>query len=1049
MKMDLSGDWGFALDPDRRGIEERWFKDQLAGEIKLPGSTDELKVGERILGTDTFRLNREYKYIGVAWYQREIEVPEAWRGKRITLFLERCMWGTKLWLNDSLIGSENSLCTPHIYEIGTSVAPGKYLLTIRVDNSAQVDLGTWSHGWSEEVQTIWNGIIGAIELRASDLVFMNRLQVYPDVPSRKVKVKSQIVNLSGSPVSGTLDLCLGTSKESVVAVIRETFSSGNQSMDIETEIGLGDSMHLWDEFEPNLYTLSSGFEASNPAVERTYKDQMEIRFGMRDFSAEGPQFALNGNKVLLRGTHDAGNFPLTGYPSMDKEDWLRIYRIGKSYGLNHFRFHSWCPPLAAFEAADEVGIILQPELPLFGNETPPIGKDANRDDFLHRELDRILDEYGNHPSFCLMCMGNELRGDYRLLENWVNYGRQKDPRHLYASVANNAAEPREGIKPGPADQYYVAHEARVDGKRIVRRCELTFNAERPETASDYGYTLHDISVPTISHEVGQWAVYPDYNEITKYTGVLRPHNLEVFRKSLGSKGMLDQSELFKKASGALSVLLYREEIEKSLRTPNYGGFQLLDIHDYPGQGTSLVGWLDAFWDSKGLIEPERFRRFCAPVVLLLRMKQRVFTNLEVFVAEVDVANYSRSIIDNVQLTWSITDAARNERASGVLTGKSAGQGEVARIGSISVPLEGVSKAERFTIEVAMLGTDIANDWSFWVYPSSADLTLPSGVVVTDHWDTAEEMLKNGRSVLFLAIHARGSETASFTPPFWNTQLFPYQPKTMGLLCDPAHPALVDFPTDDHTDWQWWELFESARAVYLDGAPEKMRPIVQSIHHPVENNRLGLLFEARIGQGKVIVCGFDLESRMEERPVARQLLSSLLGYMGSPHFAPVVELDASFAKGLLSLKPPNTLAGYVKSIQASSSHWTGNPEHLTNGERESFWMSLPSGYPHEVVFELHKEVHIKGFKYAAKQGGQQGWIQSYEWYISHDGQHWGETVAKGDFLPETGEQTVRLLWINDGFNSSQSKKGRFIRLVALSGFFGDSSAAAAELDIIVD
>ena len=111
---------------------------------------------------------------------------------------------------------------------------------------------------------------------------------------------------------------------------------------------------------------------------------------------------------------------------------------------------------------------------------------------------------------------------------------------------------------------------------------------------DYGGSLRGVNVPVIAHELGQWCAYPDFDVIQKFTGFMRPGNFEIFRDSAAAHGLLPQNQLFARASGRFQLECYQEEIEANLRTPGMGGFQLLDLHDYTGQGTALVGLLDPF-----------------------------------------------------------------------------------------------------------------------------------------------------------------------------------------------------------------------------------------------------------------------------------------------------------------------------------------------------------------------------------------------------------------------------------------------------------------------
>lgn len=1047
--INLAGKWEFKLDSQNIGLDQQWFDQVLENSIALPGTTDESGYGETTQAADSLRLSRKKRYTGAAWYRKQIVIPPSWAGKRLTLYLERCMWETRVWVDGQPAGSRNSLSAAHVYDLTQWLTPGTHAVSIRVDNTAQVDLGAWSHGWSEEVQTIWNGIVGKVELRVTDSVFIKNVKIYPDAPSRKAVVEARIENHTGEAVTGTLSFQAELPGSGSVGSAVLEVESGDAAWNISAELELGDKVRLWDEFEPNLYELTTSLNVSTS--DGTFRSKRQDRFGIRDFKAEGSRFRLNDYYIFLRGTHDAGNFPLTGYPAMDKAHWLHIYETAKSYGLNHFRFHSWCPPEAAFEAADEAGIILQAELPLFSIGAIPIGADAARDSFLREELEQILETYGNHPSFCMMCMGNELKGDYEILDSFVRDGRQLDARHLYSTAANNAAEPSAGIQPRSSEDFYVAHEARVDGVRHLRRCELIFHDQFPETMGDFGYTLDGIDIPTVSHEVGQWAVYPNFREIEKYTGVLEPRNLQQFRSSLEANGMTHQADDFLLASGTLSLALYREEIERSLRTPHYGGFQLLDIHDYPGQGTALVGILDAFWDSKGLVTPDRFRRFCDAVVPLLRMPKRVFRNNESFTAIAELSNYSRTDLRDLTVRWVLKNSSGIVKASGSFENVGFEQGTVSHAGTIEVSLTGIEKAERLTIELSIDQIHIANDWDIWVYPEEEGIAGSAEMIITKDWnEEVERNLTAGRSVLFIATQTENGETSAFTTPFWNTQLFPNQPKTMGLLCDPQHEALSDFPTASHTDWQWWDALVGAKAVDLTKAPSELTPIVQAIDHPVRNRKLGMLFECAVGEGRLLVSGFDLMSNMENRPAARQLLSSLLAYMGGEGFRPECRWQLDAIREVLRNKEKNQLGTLVKTIRASSYHWTGNVKHLIDGNPDTYWMSGDTACPHEIVIELDREVTVKGFLYKPLQDGRSiGRIADYAWYVSRDPDDFGEPVVEGTFDSNADPKRIQLGWVNDGFNSTRSKQGKYIRFVARSCYGDIQMATIAEMDIITE
>jgi hypothetical protein len=899
----LGGEWSFSLDEKNEGINNRWFTRDLSDRIKLPGSTDQAGKGSPLPDTvDSSQksaqrfidpaiadkhlvgLSRPVIYTGPAWYERMIVVPANWKGKHVSLFLERCLWQTQVWVDSQSFGSQDSLSAPHIYDLG-ALNPGRHRLVIRVDNSNIHKYTDNTHAYSEMTQTIWNGIVGEISLRAHDPVSIQDVQVYPDLSGHVLRVRVSIANQTGQPQAGTLRLH-STTAGADIEDRTVKFSAPDPETKVETELKFKDSLRPWDEFSPSLHDLTVSLTG------RPYRDHAAVKFGVREISVKGTQFALNGRTTFLRGTHDAAAFPLTGYPAMDVESWRHVYQTVRAYGLNHVRYHTYCPPEAAFTAADEAGIILQVELPA---GTVFVGTPRgvpDRDAFYAAELDRILDTYGNHPSFCLLSLGNEFRGGEEQLDQWVKHGRDKDPRHLYTSLSNPESLRR--FDPAQFDQYQVAHSGRINGQHVSRRMESVFDRTQPETASDYRSTLAGISIPVVSHEVGQWSVYPDYREIADYTGVLRPLNFEAFRESLTGKGMLDQSEDFLRASGTLAARLYREEIERALRTPGFGGFQLLDLHDYPGQGTSLVGILNVFWNSKGLLTPEDHRRYCSPVVPLARLKSYVWQSHDEFNGSLDIANYGQGDLHDVVPYWSLRDSKGTKLAGESFPKMTIPQGGLQPIGTFQADLSGVPAPQRLTLETGIASSPVSNSWDVWVYPSDAEESAATEGVFSEDPSDAIQKAAAGRSVILLAAgHLKDPEPIRYSTPFWNTIMFRTQPKSMGFLCNPRHPALAAFPTESHTSWQWWELVSNrANAARLNWTEHRYRPIVQVVDHAPRNDKLGVVFEFKVGSGKLLICTLDLSTNLQQRVVARQLRHSLKLYAGAPSFAPTEVAEAS-------------------------------------------------------------------------------------------------------------------------------------------------------------
>jgi hypothetical protein len=504
------------------------------------------------------------------------------------------------------------------------------------------------------------------------------------------------------------------------------------------------------------------------------------------------------------------------------------------------------------------------------------------------ETGRILKAYGNHPSFVLMASGNEPGGRNftAFTAEWVKRWAALDPRRLFTAGA--------GWPQVPENQFHVTADPRIQawGSGLKSR----INASPPETASDYREYIFARSVPVISHEIGQWCVYPNFDEIRKYTGYLKPRNFEIFRDLLDAHHMIGQARQFLMASGKLQAICYKEDIESALRTPGMGGFELLDLHDFPGQGTALVGVLDPFWEEKGYVTAAQYRRFCNSTVPLARLRKRVFTADETVEAGIEAAHFGPAPLRNVAAAWKVVDDHGNTAASGRLPARDLPTGSASALGNVNIPLHDLPSPARYRLVVSLPGFE--NDWELWVYPARVETPAPAGVTVVQQLDQkARAALASGGRVLLMVAPQRVRNSThdevklGFSSIFWNTAWTHRQaPTTLGVLCDPKDPALAEFPTDFHSNWQWWYIVTRAAPMILDDLPPGLRPTVQVIDDWFTARKLGLVFEARAGGGSLLVCSVVLD---DSNPVVRQLRRSLLHYVGSDKFRPVqqVELDA--------------------------------------------------------------------------------------------------------------------------------------------------------------
>ena len=808
-----------------------------AKEVKramLPGTIDTNHLGFAPSDTtETTHLTRLYAYKGKATYSRTIEIPRQWKKGAVELFLERTK-PTWVYLDGKLVDSCNYISTPQRY-ILPRLKSGKHQLDIVVDNSRGVPEQVYgsSHAYTEDTQTNWNGIIGEIKLgvRSGELGVLRGRAVSP--------------------------------------------------MDMEKYQG---------RLTPNSRLQTPNFE---------------IR---------GAHFYADGHPVFLRGKHDAAVWPLTGHVDMTVEGWMKYLSTCKEYGINHVRFHSWCPPEAAFVAADKLGIYLQPELPFWGSFDD---KDEVLMKFLHQEGENILREYGHHPSFRLMALGNELWGSIDKMKEFVDDFRKIAPDKYY-TFGSNYYLGYQGVKEG-MDYFttcriggeewgkYNTHTRgsfsfadAYDGGMINHfhpNTTMNFDEACDKWASPQPWQKKDgkAGIPIISHETGQFQTYPDYREIKKYTGVLYPYNFEMFRRRLAAAGMLSQADDFHKASGLWSVKLYKADIEMDLRTKNMAGFQLLDIQDYPGQGSAFVGILDAFMESKGITTPEEWRQWCSPIVPLIETDKLCYEAGETFKGKVLIANYGATSLRGKKMTWRISsDEPSFNEDEGKINIFTYNEG-LLDAGELNLELH-ADKPAKVNLTLSIDGTDARNSYELWVYPRKT-VDKKNVVIAKDLTPDVVASLEKGAKVLWMPDSLPYTVGGLFQTDYWNYRMFKticennkkaVSPGTLGILTRPEHPIFKGFPTEMHTNWQWFPVIRESHPLVLDNFAKDYLPIVQVIDNIERNHKLGLVMEWKVGAGKLLVCMSDLE-KASQYPEGRAFYQSVLSYMRSSDFNPQSEI----------------------------------------------------------------------------------------------------------------------------------------------------------------
>lgn len=931
-KIDLSGVWNFQLDEEKLGVELPY-----SDTITLPSTTSFSKKGKINENIEIGSLTDTYKFEGYAWFSRSVDISKQFLGKKYYIYLERTRV-TTLWIDGVNVGTKNNLCVPHVYDCTNYLSAGKHTITILVDNTNYPTKG--GHLTSSDTQTNWNGITGKIELQIFDKIYIKDLQIYSNIENKAVTIKAKVIGADKGIISVSAANFNGEHQHKVEKK-EFRFDSNN----ININYSFGEDALLWSEYEPNLYKLSIELKTENLVV----ADKQESIIGLREFKAMGDKFSINGVKTFLRGKHEGLIFPLTGFAPTNVEEWLKVLKISKSYGINHYRFHTCCPPEAAFVAADMLGIYLEPELPFWGTITDENDEKHNEVEqkYLIEEGLLILSHFGNHPSFVMMSLGNELWGSKDKLNEILKKYKQFDNRHLYTQGSNNFQFDPVILE---NDDFFCG--VRFSKKRLIRGSYAMCDAPLGHVQTNIGNTKKDYDeniipasnskpnkanlniestieiqfgtevkrvkannynenlipkVPVISHEIGQYETYPNFKEIEKYKGSIKAKNLEEFKDRLEKKGMSELAQKYFSCSGKLAVACYKEELEAAFRTKKLAGFQLLDLQDFSGQGTALVGILDAFMESKGIVSKEEWATFCSDAVLMARFSKYNYLSEEKLSPNIELCYYRNIPLRNFMFVWEIKDEEGVYDQGGILASNQLDENYI-DIGEINIEMPKVTYMKKLTLSMKIDNTNIEKTYDLWVYPKEIHLADAGLNIYHSLSEKAILQLEKGEKVVIFPREQtiKNSIEGFYSSDFWCYPMFRSISEsmnkevpigTMGLLIDNVHPIFKDFPTEEFSTYQWESIVSNSCSIILDDAPKNFLPIVQTIDNFERNHKLGLVFECKVSKGKLLLCSCDFE-KILEKPEAKQLLFSIFNYAKSEDFNPKVEIGIGELRNIL-------------------------------------------------------------------------------------------------------------------------------------------------------
>ncbi len=750
----------------------------------------------------------------------------------------------------------------------------------------------------------------------------------------------------------------------------------------------------WNGIVGDFLLLTKEEVEARKAARREYAKAHPRKIGI-----ENGKFVVDGRVEYFRGTHFGGDYPLTGHPETDIAWWEKLMETIQSYGLNFIRCHSYCPPEAAFLAADKAGVYLQPECGMWNI----FEEDNGMMPVLERETMRILEQFGHHPSFVLFSPSNEPGGQwYRPLEKWVDFAREYDKSLGYENRRVYTAQ---------SGWFFDVPPAEIEGTDYIyfHRSAYgplwggTIRNHEGWKGRDYSPSVVGATKPIISHEMGQWCAYPDFDVMDKFTGAVVPGNYEVFRENAKAMGVYPHHKDFCYVSGKHQVRLLKEEVEANMRTKELYGYEILDLHDYLGQGTALVGILDAFWESKGYAEPEEIREFISPVVLLARFPGYVYGKQEHISVPIEVANFGEKDIRDTEVVWHMYETTTGRSVkSGKIAAGLLKQGENTSLGNLELTFgDAADGNSRLTIELQLEG--YCNHWDLYVY-EGAKGEYTSYTCFTSDWEHAKARLENGETVVFspkLSCLDYECPPTSIKNAFWNAQMGPNWGRNLGLSIDEKHPIFRDFSTEHHGGWQWEDVLATARGFCMDKLPEGYDPIVRVVDDWNRNLPLALLLEGKVGKGHLILVSADLFGDFAERPAACTLKQAIEKYALSvrdedrmrlpeikaeqieAHLFPLYATKNALATSYCVDKAGKEYQEYLSDL------WDVNPGKTFQVKDVAF--------PVSITMELKKETLVSGLMYLPEQRDRMhlGCVKEYlvEGYL--DGV-WKE-LTRGEFL----------------------------------------------------
>ena len=894
-RVSLGGEWRFRLDPDDRGVAEGWHgaPESMAERIQVPGCWQGQGFGGD--GTDRVRdFNLEARvfratYKGTGWYARQFVVPREWEGRRIWMNFGGVHPGAEVWVNGERVGENGMPFVPFAFDITSLVRrSGSNDVVVRVHERNR------EYGLAFDWQGNWSGLYRGVDLTATGPAWFERCAVLADAEARSLRVRAVIGGDAAGREGAKIRVALRAADGSEALAAGEWPVTG-----AETDVSLAAAgVGLWSPDAPTLcrvdVELAQGGDVCDARSERT---------GFVSLKADGKRFLINGEPYYMRGSGDFISCPETGCPDTDRERWRRKLKALREYGYNYVRCQSYVYPPEYFDAADEVGLLVQSEMGILGawGGTSPWHvyqwpkPTPDHYPVLKRQWDLVVERDAAHPSATLYCMSNE-------------YGGNTDfPRIAWECYRNTKA-----IKP-------AAMVIWTDGG---------YNKDLPGDFVNHGVNafkpeeLAALTKPLIQHEYQWWSSFPDVRLEGRFTGALRPYSQQLARHAAAAQGQAHLLERYAECSQRLQLIEAKAKMEAMRRdNPTLAGICHFDAMD---ANPSPQGIINEFYERK-LADAAQWLETNGDAVLLcsLGFDDRVRVAGSSVNLAVSVSDFGHPSFVAPQLNWRLTAGGRT-----LASGNLAYHHEPYRtcpVGAIEFVVPAVAEAVSARLEVALQEGSrvVRNAWDLWLLPS--DLALPDGVaaygqpahswlkqwaelprvaaeslsggdgrvVLTERLDRplADFVGRGGRVVLvategMVRPHPPnfGYVKYFFTPP---ANYSPYEDGQNGtVIAD--HPMLRGVPHDGFADWQFFRMIENAPP--LDLGPlglTRGEPVIRCIHRYPVCRPLAYLCEVGWGRGRLIISALGLDPQF---PEARWLLRGIVGYAREAGAEPAMPMD---------------------------------------------------------------------------------------------------------------------------------------------------------------